>query len=53
MLEPKSDFTSVTWTMYGPSPYIAKVIGVFVSMDQMIGREFETGLANMKSVAEK
>jgi carbon monoxide dehydrogenase subunit G len=53
MLESKGDSTSVTWAMYGPSAYVAKVIGVFVSMDKMIGKEFETGLANMKSVAEK
>jgi uncharacterized protein YndB with AHSA1/START domain len=52
-LEPKGDSTNVTWSMYGPSTYIAKVIGVFVSMDKMIGKEFETGLANMKAVAEK
>jgi carbon monoxide dehydrogenase subunit G len=52
-LEPKGDSTDVTWAMYGPSAYIAKVIGIFVSMDKMIGKEFETGLANMKSVAEK
>ena len=52
MLEPKGDSTNVTWTMYGPSIYIAKVMGVFVSMDKMVGKEFETGLANLKSVAE-
>ena len=52
-LEPKGDSTNVTWLMYGPSAYIAKVIGIFVSMDKMIGKEFETGLANMKAVAEK
>lgn len=52
-LEPKGDATNVTWLMYGPSPYIAKVMGVFVSMDKMIGSDFEAGLANMKAVAEK
>jgi carbon monoxide dehydrogenase subunit G len=51
-LEPKGDSTTVTWTMYGPSPYMAKVIGVFNSMDSMIGKDFETGLANLKTVAE-
>ena len=51
-LEPKGDSTSVTWTMYGPSVYMAKVMGVFVNMDKMIGKDFETGLANLKSVAE-
>jgi uncharacterized protein YndB with AHSA1/START domain len=52
-LDPKADSTNVTWSMYGPSAYIAKVIGVFASMDKMIGKEFETGLANMKAVAER
>ena len=52
-LDPKGDSTNVTWSMYGPSAYIAKVIGVFASMDKMIGKEFENGLANMKAVAER
>ena len=52
-LEPKGDSTNVTWLMYGPSAYIAKVFGIFVSMDKMIGDDFEAGLANLKSVAEK
>jgi len=52
-LEPKGDSTNVTWTMYGPTAYVAKVIGIFVSMDEMIGKEFETGLANLRTVAEK
>ena len=52
-LELKGDSTNVTWTMYGPTAYIAKVIGIFVSMDSMIGKDFETGLANLKAVAEK
>jgi hypothetical protein len=29
-----------------------KVIGVFVSMDRMMGRHFERGLASLKTVAE-
>ena len=52
-LDPNGDSTNVTWSMYGPSGYIAKVIGVFASMDKMIGKDFETGLANMKAVAER
>jgi carbon monoxide dehydrogenase subunit G len=51
-LEPKGDTTNVIWTMYGPSAYIHKLIGVFASMDKMIGKDFETGLANLKTVAE-
>jgi carbon monoxide dehydrogenase subunit G len=52
-LEPKGDSTSVRWAMQGPSPYIAKVMQVFFSMDKMIGKDFEAGLANLKAVAEK
>ena len=51
-LEPKGDSTNVTWAMYGPSEFITKVMGVFVSMDKMVGKDFETGLANLKAVAE-
>jgi len=52
-LEPQGDSTNVTWAMRGPSPFISKVFQVFISMDGMLGKEFETGLANMKSAAEK
>jgi hypothetical protein len=45
--------TTVTWAMYGPSPYVSKLMGIFVSMDSMIGKDFEQGLANLKGVAEK
>ncbi len=51
-LEPKSGSTIVTWTMYGPSPYLAKVATTFFSMDRLVGRDFENGLANLKLVAE-
>ncbi|PYK95065.1 MAG: polyketide cyclase, partial [Verrucomicrobia bacterium] len=52
-LEPKGDSTNVTWAMHGPTPYIAKVIHVFFDMDSMVGKDFETGLANLKAIAEK
>jgi hypothetical protein len=39
--------------MHGPSPYMAKLVGVFMNMDRMIGRDFEAGLANLKARAEK
>jgi len=52
-LEPKGDSTNVTWAMHGPNPYLAKVMTIFCSMDKMVGKDFETGLANMKTIAEK
>jgi uncharacterized protein YndB with AHSA1/START domain len=45
--------TDVTWSMTGALPYVAKVFCVFVSMDRMIGGEFEKGLADLKAMAEK
>ena len=52
-LAPNGDATDVTWAMYGPSPFISKVMQVFFSMDSMIGKDFEAGLANLKALAEK
>jgi hypothetical protein len=50
---PSGDSTTVTWAMYGPSPYIHKVMGTFFNMDRMIGDDFAVGLANLKAIAEK
>jgi hypothetical protein len=52
-LVPQGGTTNVTWSMDGPSPYLGKLIGVFVNMDAMIGKDFETGLANLKTITEK
>jgi uncharacterized protein YndB with AHSA1/START domain len=51
-LEPTGDATMVTWAMRGSSPFLAKVMHLFFNMDRMIGRDFETGLANLKANAE-
>jgi len=52
-LQPRGDTTDVTWAIYGPSPYISKLIGIFCNVDSMIGKDFEAGLADLKAVAEK
>jgi carbon monoxide dehydrogenase subunit G len=52
-LQPQGNATQVTWAMYGPSPYVAKLMGIFFNMDQMIGKDFEAGLANLKTATEK
>jgi carbon monoxide dehydrogenase subunit G len=49
----QGDATRVTWSMQGRSPFIHKVVGLFLNMDEMIGGDFETGLANLKTLAEK
>ncbi|MEO7962971.1 MAG: polyketide cyclase, partial [Gemmatimonadaceae bacterium] len=35
-----------------PSPFISKVMGVFMSMDKLLGNDFTTGLANLKTAGE-
>jgi carbon monoxide dehydrogenase subunit G len=52
-LEPKGDATNVTWAMQGDTPYFAKIIHVFINMDSMVGKDFESGLAKLKAAAEK
>jgi K+-transporting ATPase KdpF subunit len=52
LVEPKGNATAVTWAMFGPSPFMVKVMGIFCDMDKMVGKDFETGLANLKAAAE-
>ena len=52
-LTPEPDATRVNWVMHGPTPFVSKVMQVFVSMDTLIGKDFEEGLANLKVLAEK
>jgi len=52
-LEPTGGSTTVTWAVYGPASFISKVMQVFLSMDSLLGKDFEAGLANLKLVAEK
>jgi Polyketide cyclase / dehydrase and lipid transport len=51
-LAPSDDATLVTWAIYGPRPFSAKVMHLFFNVDTMIGKEFETGLANLKALIE-
>jgi hypothetical protein len=51
-LDPDGDATRVVWTMSGVNPLVAKVFGLFVNMDQLVGKDFEAGLASLKTLAE-
>lgn len=53
VLQPDPEGTKVVWTMSGPSAFMTKLMGVFVSMDKMVGPDFEKGLASLKVAAEK
>ena len=45
--------TEFTWSMSGPNTFMSKVMGLFFSMDRMVGAQFERGLAALKAVAER
>ena len=45
--------TNVSWLMYGPVPFKAKIMHVLMNIDRMVGKDFETGLANLKRLTEK
>jgi uncharacterized protein YndB with AHSA1/START domain len=45
--------TNISWVMHGPAPFMSKVMQVFMNMDNMIGKDFEIGLANLKRLTEK
>ena len=52
-LTPDAEGTDIVWSMTGPLNLVMKVMGIFKSMDKMIGPDFEEGLANLKAVAER
>src|SRR5689334_19308687 len=44
VLSPDDGRTTVTWAMYGPNIFMSKVMSTFMSMDKMVGKDFEEGL---------
>lgn len=52
-LQARGDSTRVTWLMLGQSTFPSKLVQVFYRMDDLLGRDFENGLAAMKAAAEK
>ena len=49
---PQGDATTVTWLMHGPAPFMNKMMQVFMNLDNMIGKDFEVGLSNLKRITE-
>jgi hypothetical protein len=52
-LDGRGGSTNMTWAMHGPQPYIMKVMSIIMNSDKMVGGQFETGLGNLKTLAEK
>jgi uncharacterized protein YndB with AHSA1/START domain len=51
-LDGSGDGTTVTWSMTGAKTTMSRVMGIFKSMDSMVGPIFEKGLASLKADAE-
>ncbi len=41
--------TRIVWSMYGPSPFMSKLFGTVISIDKMVGKDFEKGLAQIEA----
>jgi uncharacterized protein YndB with AHSA1/START domain len=51
-MQPRGGATNIVWVMTGPAPFMSKLMQVFMNFDRMIGKDFEAGLANLKTVTE-
>ncbi|TPI61940.1 SRPBCC family protein [Mesorhizobium sp. B3-1-7] len=52
-LSPSGEGTTVTWAMRGARPFVAKLMGLFMNFDTLIGKDFEAGLSNLRRLAER
>lgn len=53
VITPQGNATHVSHAMFGPSPLMSKIMGLFFNMDKMVGSKFEEGLNNLKQLAER
>lgn len=51
-LEPVDGETMVTWSMAGENNFVGRLFCLFNDMDAMIGRDYDKGLASLKSIVE-
>ncbi|MFF0817465.1 SRPBCC family protein [Rhodococcus sp. NPDC003318] len=52
LIEPGGSGTTVRWQMTGKQSWFFTVFGFVISMDKMVGKDFEKGLAALKRAAE-
>lgn len=50
--KPEGAGTSVNWSMSGTNGFVEKAMSLVISMDKMVGPDFEKGLAQLKTAAE-
>jgi hypothetical protein len=52
VFEPNGNGTVVTWNMQGRNNFTAKAFHLLMNMDKLVGKDFEKGLNDLKSIAE-
>jgi uncharacterized protein YndB with AHSA1/START domain len=52
-LKPEGDTTKVTWRMLGHNDFMGKAFGLVMNMDQLVGKDFDKGLSQLRSAAEE
>ena len=52
-LNVSGDSTKVTWSLDDKQNLMLKTVALFVNLDNVIGKDFEVGLARLKTIAEK
>lgn len=51
-LAPDGEGTKVIWAMFGENDFMGRMMSKFMDMDAMVGKDYEKGLAMLKSQAE-
>jgi Polyketide cyclase / dehydrase and lipid transport. len=44
--------TKMTWTYHAITPYPFNAMGLFMNMEEMLGKDFSTGMTNLKKIVE-
>ena len=52
-LSPSGNKTNIKWEMRGKRPFMFRVMGIFFSMDKIVGGDFEKGLNSLREIVEK
>ena len=52
-LTPNGSMTNLKWEMRGKRPFMFRVMGLVMSMDKIVGGDFEKGLNNLREIVEK
>lgn len=51
-IDTETESSTVAWAMTGPQNFLMRAMSFVFNMDQMVGRDFESGLQNLKQLVE-